>query len=157
MWDYPQKANIEKNYNLHLNFTNMEKTNPIEEAKRYVANAKMILKEKAIKDGLLYQDSKYVKLAGHALWTGCLLALQYALKIEQKKGHRLDIKDFKEAASKRNKKLLAYVTSGYNIMHLSMSYDGEKSYGVSKSGVDIANEIIKWCENNADSNSQADA
>jgi len=127
----------------------MEKNNPIEEARRYVANAKAILKDKAIKDGNYYTDSKYVKMAGHTLWTGCLLALQYALKIVPKKGQRLDIKDFQDAASKKSKKLLTMVKVGYDTMHLCMSYDGNKSYMVSQGGIDTANDIIDWCEANA--------
>ena len=127
----------------------MEKKNPIEEAKRYVENAKTILKEKAIKDGDYYTDSKYVKMAGHTLWTGCLIALDYALGIQRKKCQRRDIDDYKEAAAKRNKKLLTMIISGYNTMHLYMSYDGDKAYGVSKSSVDTANNIIAWCEANA--------
>ena len=126
-----------------------ELTNPIAEARRYVANAKTILKEKAIKDGNRYTDSKYIKMAGHTLWTGCLLALTFALKIETKKGQRLDIKDYKAAAAKRNQKLLELLISGYNVMHLYMSYDGEKLYSISQSGVKTANEIIDWCEANA--------
>ena len=126
-----------------------ELNNPIAEARRYVANAKTILKEKAIKDGDFYTDSKYIKMAGHTLWTGCLLALTYSLQIETKKGQRLDIKDFQAAAAKRNQKLLAMLNSGYNVMHLSMSYDGEKLYTISQSGIKVANNIIDWCEANA--------
>ena len=36
----------------------MERKNPIEEAKRYLQNAKDILREKAVKDGNSYTDSK---------------------------------------------------------------------------------------------------
>jgi hypothetical protein len=43
----------------------MELKNPIQEAKRYLANAKEILSEKAGKDGNYYSDSKYVKMAGN--------------------------------------------------------------------------------------------
>lgn len=42
----------------------MEQKNPIDEARRYYDNAKTILKEKAVKDGDYYTDSKYVKMAG---------------------------------------------------------------------------------------------
>ena len=126
-----------------------EQKNPIAEAKRYLANAKEILRDKAIKDGDYYTDSKYVKMAGHTLWTGCLLALTYALQIKPKKGQRIDIKDFQEAAAKRNQKLLVMVNSGYNTMHLYMSYDGERSYNLSQGGIKTANDIIDWCEANA--------
>lgn len=127
----------------------MEHTNQILEARRYVANAKTILKEKALKNGNFYTDSKYVKMAGHTLWTGCLVALDYALKIKRPKGGRIDIKDYQMAASKRSKTLLNLVNSGYNTMHLSMGYDGEKNYRVSQGSIEVANDIINWCEANA--------
>lgn len=125
----------------------MELENKIEEARRYVSNAKDLLREKAIKSGNFYQDSKYVKLAGHSLWTGCLIALEYALDINKTKG-RLDIKDYLQAVAKRDKKLLTLVNDGYMIMHLHMGYDGVKNYSVCKSGIEDANAIIDWCEAN---------
>ena len=127
----------------------MEHTNQIQEARRYVANAKTILKEKAVKDGNYYTDSKYVKMAGHTLWTGCLVALNYALKLQRPKEGRLDIKDYQNAASKRSKKLLVMLNSGYNTMHLYMGYDGDKTYSLCKGAIDTANDIINWCETNA--------
>ena len=60
----------------------MEKTNPIEEARRYVTNAEEVI-QKANFDPMvkLYSDSKYVKMAGDTLWKGCLIALDAILKI----------------------------------------------------------------------------
>ena len=126
-----------------------ELTNPIAEAKRYLSNAKTILKEKAIKDGDFYTDSKYTRMAGNCMWNGCLIALTYTLNLKISRGQRLDINDFKEAATKRNKKLLNYIVEGYNIMHLYMGYDGTKSVGTISDGVKIMKSIIDWCEVNA--------
>ncbi len=126
----------------------LEKQNPIEEAKRYLSNAKEILRDKAIKDGEYYLDSKYTRMAGNTMWNGCLIALQYALRLQPQKGQRLDIQDFKAAASKRNKKLLNDINEGYNIMHLYMGYDGTKAVGVVANGVKVMKNIIVWCENN---------
>ena len=127
----------------------MEKKNPIEEAKRYLANAKEILRNKAKKDGDFYQDGKYTRMAGNCMWNGCLIALKPALGLTVKRGQRLDIDDFKEAASKRDKKLLSNVVEGYNIMHLSMGYDGTTAVGVVSNGVKVMGNIIAWCEANA--------
>ena len=44
------------------------------EAMRYIDNAKEILREKAKKEDGLYQDKKYVKMAGHTAYSGVLLA-----------------------------------------------------------------------------------
>ena len=126
-----------------------EKTNPIAEAKRYLSNAKTILKDKAIKDGNNYTDSKYTRMAGNCMWNGCLIALSYALNLTPSRSQRLDINDFKAAATKRSKKLLSDIVEGYNIMHLFMGYDGTKDVKVIASGLERMNNIIDWCEANA--------
>ena len=126
-----------------------ELTNPIAEAKRYLSNAKTILKEKAIKDGIYYTDSKYTRMAGNCMWNGCLIALSYALNLTPSRNQRLDINDFKAAATKRSKKLLTDIVEGYNVMHLYMGYDGTKSVGTISDGVKIMKSIIDWCEANA--------
>lgn len=126
----------------------MELQNPIEESRRYVQNAKDILGTKAEKEDFRYNDSKYVKLAGHALWTGCLIALDYALQI--KKRTRKSIDDYRIAAGKRDKKMLKSINDGYNIMHLYMGYDGANPVSISSTGIQIAEGIISWCENNTD-------
>ena len=48
----------------------MEKKNPVEEARRYVDNAKQTLKDNGEYDSSLkrYGDRKYVRAAGHYLW-----------------------------------------------------------------------------------------
>ncbi|MBR4535319.1 MAG: DUF5618 family protein [Bacteroidales bacterium] len=65
----------------------MEQKNPIEEARRYVANAKDTIK-KANYDPELksYTDSKYIKTAGNILWGGCLIALDAVLQVRKGKG-----------------------------------------------------------------------
>ena len=78
-----------------------------------------------------------------------MIALKPALGLTVKRGQRLDIDDFKEAASKRDKKLLSNVVEGYNIMHLSMGYDGTTAVGVVSNGVKVMGNIIAWCEANA--------
>ena len=124
----------------------MKLKDPIEEARRYVANAKEVI-EKANYDPELnrYSDGKYVKMAGNTLWNGCLIALDALFGISKRKV-RPDIRKYKEEAVKRDKKLLAYVVDGYNIMHLSMGYDGTKNKKTCDSGFECANAIIDRCE-----------
>ena len=123
----------------------MEMANPIEEARRYVANAEEVIK-KADYDPELkrYTDGKYVKMAGNTLWNGCLVALDALLGISKRKG-RPDIDKYTEAARKRDKKLLAFVVDGYSTIHLCMGYDGNKSKKVCDAGFDYANAIIDHC------------
>ena len=123
----------------------MERKNPIEEARRYVANAKEVI-QKANYDPELnrYSDGKYVKMAGNTLWNGCLIALDALFGISKRKG-RPDIRKYKEEAAKRDKKLLAAIADGYNTMHLSMGYDGNKDRRVCDAGFANANAIIGHC------------
>lgn len=124
---------------------NKEKKNPIEEARRYLANAEENI-EKAIYDPETksYMDSKYVKTAGNILWSGCLVALDAVLHVREGKG-RPSIEKYKEASGKRDHKLLSSIVNGYNIMHLSMGYDGTKDKKVCDAGFDNANAIIDRC------------
>ena len=126
----------------------MEKKNPIEEARRYVANAKEVIKKAELDEKLhSYNDPKYVKMAGNTLWNGCLIALDAALGMRKnlKKDQRLSIDDYKAAAAKRDKKLLSDIVKAYTKIHLSMGYDGDQDPDTSKSGFSLAKDIIDRC------------
>lgn len=123
----------------------MEQSNPIEEARRYVANAKEIIeKSKFDPETNLFKDKKYVRIAGDTLWKGCLIALDAVFHVSKGKG-RPSIEKYKEAVAKRDKKLLDYVASGYETMHLHMGYDGTKNKKTCDGGFDMANAIINRC------------
>ena len=116
----------------------------IVEAKRYLDNAKEILREKALKDDGYYQDSKYVKMAGHTAYTGILLALDVYLG---KKGKgRKDVDWYKEHLSKIDKKVLNAFLTAYQVLHLDMAYDGAKSAKLAATGLEEAENIINWLE-----------
>ncbi len=124
---------------------NKEKKNPIEEARRYVANAKDVIKNANYDTELkIYMDGKYIKMAGNTLWSGCLVAMDAVLEIRKGKG-RPSIEKYKEAAALRDNKLLAAIVKGYNTMHLSMGYDGNNDKKVCNAGFEAANAIIDRC------------
>lgn len=119
--------------------------NPIDEARRYVSNAKDVIKNANYdRNFKMYMDGKYVKMAGDTLWKGCLIALDAVLNIRKGKG-RPSIEKYKEAAGKRDQKLLAYIVTGYDTMHLYMGYDGTGNKKTCDSGFDYANMIIDRC------------
>lgn len=124
----------------------MKKKNPIEEARRYVSNAaEIIVKANYEPELKIYTDDKYIKIAGNTLWSGCLIALDAVLDVRKGKG-RPSIEKYKEAAGKRDRKLLAAIVGGYDTMHLVMGYDGNKGRKVCEAGFDYANDIIDRCE-----------
>ena len=125
----------------------MKRKNPIDEARRYVENARETLKEKGELDPELkiYQDDKYVRAAGNYLWLGVLMALDEVFHVRQDRRTRVDIKDYLAAIGKRDRKLLALVNNGYEVMHLYMNYDGNQSKDVCDGGFRLANDIINRC------------
>lgn len=121
-------------------------TDPIAEARRYVANAEDVIKKAKYDPELQsYTDSKYVRTAGDILWKGCLIALDAVFHVRKGKG-RPSIDKYKLAVAKRDRKLLNFVNNGYDITHLSMGYDGVGNKKVCDAGFEIANAIIDRCE-----------
>jgi hypothetical protein len=123
----------------------MEERDSIEEARRYVANAEEVIKKAQYDPEMKsYTDSKYIKTAGNILWSGCLVALDAVLHVRRGKG-RPSIEKYKEAAKKRDGKLLQFVNNGYDVMHLYMGYDGSKQKKVCDAGFEVAKSIIDRC------------
>ena len=126
----------------------MKKKNFISEARRYVQNAKDVLNEKThlnVETGM-YEDPKYVRAAGNYLWLGTLLALDAVFDVRKDRRTRVNIDDYLEVISKRDKKLLDWVDSGYMVMHLYMNYDGVKDKKVCSQGFCLVEQIIDRCE-----------
>lgn len=125
----------------------MKNVSTIEEARRYLANAKQILREKAIKEDELYQDKKYVKMAGHTAYIGVLEALDVVFG-NKRKG-RKSVDWYRDELSAVDKKMLTLFIEAYNTLHLAMSYDGNLLAGVSREGLAAAEKIIDWAEQKA--------
>ena len=119
----------------------METKEYINEAQRYIDNAKEILRDKANKQDGYYTDSKYVKMAGHTAYTGVVVALDG--KFGKKGRGRKDIDWYRQETKKWNTKLLPVLNSTYNVLHLFLGYDGEKDARIAKAGFENAEKIIK--------------
>ena len=125
----------------------MNKKDPIEESRRYVDNARKVLRE----NGQLnlethrYEDPKYVRAAGNYLWLGVLMALDAVFHVRKDRRTRVDINVYQEVVGKRDPKLLDWVNDGYNTMHLSMNYDGIQAKDTCDLGFRLANDIIDRC------------
>ena len=119
----------------------------IKEATRYLENAREILREKADKQDGFYQDKKYVKLAGHAAYTGVLMALDGTLEEMgiRKKG-RKSVEWYQKELGAIDKKLFTRFLSVYDTLHLSLGYDGNPSAKVAAAGIEDAEKIIKWAQ-----------
>lgn len=122
----------------------MKTDNPYQEAMRYIENARDQLKL-AGKDGKFYEDEKYVKSASGIAYSGILVALDYLFdkKNVPKKSGRKAIGYYQSNLAKIDKKLLNYLNSAYNVLHLEGYYSGEKKIDIIGSGFDSAVSIIE--------------
>jgi hypothetical protein len=115
------------------------------EAVRYMDNAKEYLKN-ARKEGYFYRDKKYVRTACGTAYSGMLIALDCFLILKgvrkPTKKERKSIEYYQENITQIDKKMLDYLNSAYNILHLSGYYDGIEDARVIKLGFDTAKTII---------------
>lgn len=116
----------------------------IQDARRYLTNAREILSEKAQKQDGYYQDRKYVKMAGNTAYNGILVALDGILG-KKTKG-RKDVTWYKEGLAKMDRKILSLFVAAYDTLHLAMGYDGNLNAKVSLAGLEDAEKIIDWVE-----------
>lgn len=125
----------------------MVKKDPVEEARRYVENAKTLLVEHGELDVEThsYNDPKYVKMAGHTLWTGVLYVLDAVFQVRLDRRRHVDIEDYRKAVGKRDMKLLRLVNMTYDNAHIAMGYHGEQNKDVCDSCFRMANDIIDRC------------
>ena len=132
----------------------VEIENPIQEAERYLSNARTILSEKAGKNGNFYTDKKYVKMAGHTAWCGVIVALDAALNVrgKLKKRQRPDIKDYQEAVSKTDRKANVLLSNSYETLHKVLGYDGNLNYKIVQAGLEDAQLLIDWASNHYNQN-----
>lgn len=126
----------------------MVKVNPIDEARRYMENAREILSEKAGKKGVKYSDPKYVKMAANTAWDGVLIALDAALHVSDnhKPNQMVDIKDIFTASSTIDIGLAQDIKEAYDLLHKTLGYDGVLNYLVVQESLKCGEILINWCE-----------
>jgi hypothetical protein len=120
----------------------------LKEAKRYLINAKEILRDKAVRKDRFYADKKYVRMAGNTAYNGVLEALD-AIVPPPAKGKRKSIEHYQHYLAKKDKKILTLLNDAYNTLHLAMGYDGNLNVLVAKAGMDTAEELLNYIVNKA--------
>ena len=115
------------------------------EAMRYMDNAKEYLKN-AKKEGKYYRDPKYVRTACGTAYNAVLIATDGFFRLkdvgEPTKKRRKSIEYYQENLGKLDRKMLDYLNSAYEILHLWGYYDGIRNVNVIKEGFDEAYKII---------------
>ncbi|MHA4737195.1 DUF5618 family protein [Dyadobacter sp. MSC1_007] len=125
----------------------------VTEARRHLDNAKDFLSNNAKKQDGLYQDKKYVKIAGHTAYTGILLVLNELLGEKNKKTPK-SVEWYQHELSRVDKSLLSNFTTAYQILHIDMGYQGTKSAELASIGLQKAKKIISWVETRLEKKNQ---
>ena len=125
----------------------------VTEARRHIDNAKGFLSNNAKKQDGLYQDKKYVKIAGHTAYTGILLVLNELLGEKNKKTPK-SVEWYQHELSRVDKSLLSNFTTAYQILHIDMGYQGTKSAELASIGLQKAKKIISWVETRLEKKNQ---
>ena len=120
----------------------------IEEANRYLKDARKMLTDNGKKEGKFYGDKKYVKMAGNTAWNGVVKALDNTLAMRKnlKKGQCPDVNDYQREIGKLNHSKLKLFNNAYDTLHRVLGYDGNLSVVIVREGLREAQEIIQWCE-----------
>ena len=102
---------------------------------RYTAGLQLYGTEiKSIRDGKAGLVDTYCTFVGGELWVKGMHIATYAFG------------SYNNHEAKRDRKLLQFVNTGYETLHLYMGYDGTKNKKTCDSGFDMANAIINRCE-----------
>lgn len=122
-------------------------TDPVSEARRYVENAKTLLRDHGQLDyeTQLYQDRKYVRMAGNTLWNGVLLIVDAVFHVKRIGRMHPDVIDYRDEVAKRDRKLLDLFNTAYETLHVYMGYDGNRERDTCHAGIRLANDIIDRC------------
>lgn len=124
------------------------KRNPIEQARLRANNARMILEEKCALDTELnrYENQKYIRKSGRALWRAVLVGLDTVLDIREDRRTKVYIDDYLETAAKKDEKFAKIIDVGYYVIRVCMGYDGVQHKPICDEGFRLANDIIDRCE-----------
>jgi hypothetical protein len=116
------------------------------EANRYMNNAKETLRKAEKLDDGYYRDDKYVRTACGTAYLGVVRAIEAWLVLKGvplpgKKKHR-NIDFYVANVAKIDKKMLSYLNTAYDILHLEGYYRGETRVKIIEGGFDAAYDII---------------
>ena len=108
----------------------------------------MILEEKCALDAALnrYENQKYIRKSGRALWRAVLIALDTVLDIREDRRTKVYIDDYLETAAKKDEKFAKIIDVGYYVIRVCMGYDGVQHKPICDEGFRLANDIIDRCD-----------
>ncbi len=115
------------------------------EARRQLANAKEILRDKAGKEDGYYLNKKYVKMAGLAAYKSVLFALDDSLD-NKKRSPRKSAEWYQIQLLSIDKKITNSFDDVHQILYISMGYDGAGNSKIATIGLKEAEKIINWAE-----------
>jgi hypothetical protein len=99
----------------------------------------------------VYQDRKYVKIAGHTAYSGVLIALDAVLP---KKESRKSVEWYQKELSVIDKRVLSSFLNAYHLLHIGMGYDGAPNAKAANLGLQDAEKIIDWVQTRLEKKNQ---
>ncbi|WP_159474500.1 DUF5618 family protein [Dyadobacter sp. 3J3] len=115
------------------------------EARRQLATAKEILKEKAGKEDGYYLNKKYVKMAGLAAYKSVLFSLDDVLG-NKKRSPRKSAEWYQNQLSNIDRKITRSFDDVHQILYIALGYDGAGNSKIAAIGLKEAEKIINWVE-----------
>ena len=116
------------------------------EANRYMDNAKDALNKADKLDYGYYKDKKYVKSACGIAYLAVLVALDAWLRLkgipEPSKKTRKTINYYLSTIAELDNKMVSFLNTAYDILHLEGYYRGETRIKIIEGGFDAAYDII---------------
>ncbi len=127
------------------------KDEAIQEAKRFLKNAKEILSRTEVEYGRIYKDPKATREAAGVAYLAALLAIDGYLISKGTPPDKLptSIQGYMDAVKKkipRNGKLMANLITAYQNLHIFAYYRGGVGVEMIKEGLKSVEEIIKILE-----------
>lgn len=124
------------------------KNNPIEKAKNRAYQAQMILVENGNLDEEInrYDNPKYIRKSGRALWRAVLIALDTVFDIRVDRRTKFYIEDYLDTIVKKDERLSKIVDMAYSVIYVYMAFDGIQYKLICDEGFRLANNIIDRCE-----------
>ena len=93
-----------------------------------------------------YENQKFVRKSGRALWRAVLIALDTIFEIREDRRTKVFIEDYLEVVAKKDEKLAKIVDVGYYVIRICMGYDGFQYKPLCDEGFRLGEAIIDRCE-----------
>lgn len=113
---------------------------PVEQVQSYIHQARTLLAERAMSEGMYYTDRRHVRQAGRLAWRGVLAALSRWVKAGA------SLENYRHAVRLRDPKALVMFNNAHDTLNQVLGTDGNLNVGIVEAGILEAEAVISWTE-----------